>query len=93
MYSPNGRVVNDLYSPDTLRTHIGERASANFQHWFCLFSFQELDLSAETLLKNVTPKEDEWLKIAERGLHPKAQYIKVMAKVLFLRGIALSILF
>ena len=50
---------------------------------FSLFSFQELDLSAETLLKNVTPKEDEWLKIAEQGLHPKAQYTKVMAKVLF----------
>ena len=41
------------------------------------FSFQELDLSAETLLKNVTPREDEWLKIAEQGLHPKAQYTKV----------------
>ena len=49
---------------------------------FSLFSFQELDLSAETLLKNVTPKEEEWLKIAEQGLHPKAQYTKVMAKVL-----------
>lgn len=44
-------------------------------------SFQELDLSAETLLKNVTPREDEWLKIAEQGLHPKAQYTKVTAKM------------
>ncbi|XP_020626629.1 inositol polyphosphate 5-phosphatase OCRL-1-like [Orbicella faveolata] len=51
--------------------------------------FQELDLSAETLLKNVTPKEDEWLKIAERGLHPKAQYIKV--KTIRLVGILLMV--
>ena len=54
---------------------------------FSPFSFQELDLSAETLLKNVTPKEDEWLKIAEQGLHPKAQYTKVLAKVLLFKGL------
>ena len=40
-------------------------------------SFQELDLSAETLLKNVTPREDEWLKISEKGLPHKAKYTKV----------------
>lgn len=51
--------------------------------------FQELDLSAETLLKNVTPKEDEWLKIAEQGLHPKAQYTKV--KTIRLVGILLMV--
>ena len=64
-----------------------------YRRMFSLFSFQELDLSAETLLKNVTPKEEEWLKIAEQGLHPKAQYTKVMAKVLqLLRDSALPIL-
>ena len=60
-----------------------------YRRMFPLFSFQELDLSAETLLKNVTPKEDEWLKIAEQGLHPKAQYTKVMAKVLLFMGLCL----
>ncbi|KAL9968746.1 hypothetical protein ACROYT_G020866 [Oculina patagonica] len=51
--------------------------------------FQELDLSAETLLKNVTPREDEWLKMAEQGLHPKAQYTKV--KTIRLVGILLMV--
>ena len=46
---------------------------------FSFFRFQELDLSAETLIKNITPREDEWLKVTEKGLHPKAQYTKVMA--------------
>ena len=41
-------------------------------------SFQELDLSAETLIKNITPREDEWLKVIEKRLHPKAQYTKVI---------------
>ena len=45
---------------------------------FPLFtSFQELDLSAETLIKNITPREDEWLKVIIKGLHPKGQYEKV----------------
>ena len=46
---------------------------------FPLFtSFQELDLSAETLIKNITPREDEWLKVITKGLHPKGQYTKVL---------------
>ena len=45
---------------------------------FPLFtSFQELDLSAETLIKNITPREDEWLKVIIKGLHRKGQYKKV----------------
>ncbi|KAJ7363423.1 hypothetical protein OS493_009576 [Desmophyllum pertusum] len=55
---------------------------------FCL-GFQELDLSAETLIKNITPREDEWLKLAEQGLHPKAQYTKV--KTIRLVGILLMV--
>ena len=30
-YSPNGRAIADLYSPDTPDIHMGEWASANFQ--------------------------------------------------------------
>lgn len=55
---------------------------------FCL-GFQELDLSAETLLKNVTPREDEWLKISEKGLPHKAKYTKV--KTIRLVGILLVV--
>ena len=29
LYSPNGRVIDDLRSPDTFDTRLGERASAN----------------------------------------------------------------
>ena len=29
LYSPNGRVIDDLRSPDTFDTHLGERASGN----------------------------------------------------------------
>ena len=49
---------------------------------FSFIRFQELDLSAETLIKNITPREDEWLKVTEKGLHPKAQYTKVMAAIM-----------
>lgn len=55
---------------------------------FCL-GFQELDLSAETLLKNVTPRQDEWLKISEQGLPLKAKYTKV--KTIRLVGILLIV--
>ena len=30
-YSPNGRVIDDLRSPNTFDTRLGERASANVQ--------------------------------------------------------------
>lgn len=55
---------------------------------FCL-GFQELDLSAETLIKNITPREDEWLKVIIKGLHPKGQYKKV--KTIRLVGILLMV--
>ena len=32
LYSPNGRLIEDLYSPDPFHIHTGEEASANFQH-------------------------------------------------------------
>ena len=32
-YSPNGRVIDDLRSPNTFDTRLGERASANVQPW------------------------------------------------------------
>ena len=32
-YSPNGRVIDDLRSPDTFDTRLGERASANVTPW------------------------------------------------------------
>ena len=33
MHSPNGQVIENLHSPDTFHTHLGERASANVRHW------------------------------------------------------------
>lgn len=33
-YLPNGRVINDLHSPDTFDTRVGERAGAYVQPWF-----------------------------------------------------------
>ena len=57
------------------KSHLLSLSAFNFP----LFtSFQELDLSAETLIKNITPREDEWLKVIEKGLHPKEQYTKVL---------------
>ena len=34
-YSPNGGVIDDLYSLDAFHIRTGERASANFKHWTC----------------------------------------------------------
>ena len=57
------------------KSHLLSLSAFNFP----LFtSFQELDLSAETLIKNITPREDEWLKVIKKGLHPKGQYTKVL---------------
>ena len=31
-HSPNGQVIDDLYSPNAFNTHIGKQVSANLQH-------------------------------------------------------------
>ena len=33
LHSPNGRVIENLHSPDTFDTRLGERANANVRHW------------------------------------------------------------
>lgn len=39
--------------------------------------FQELDLSKEAFLFNDTPREEEWFRACNFGLHPKASYFKL----------------
>jgi len=43
---------------------------------------QELDLTADSFLKKDLPREEAWLKIIEKGLHPKGQYKKVSTSLL-----------
>lgn len=38
-HSPNRRLINKLYLPDTLNTHIGVQASANYKKNLCLQLF------------------------------------------------------
>ncbi|XP_064473266.1 inositol polyphosphate 5-phosphatase OCRL-like isoform X2 [Ornithodoros turicata] len=39
--------------------------------------FQELDLSKEAFLFSESPREEEWLQVVKKGLHPMAKYHQV----------------
>ncbi|XP_015777933.1 PREDICTED: inositol polyphosphate 5-phosphatase OCRL-1-like [Acropora digitifera] len=54
-----------------------------------VLGLQEVDLTADSFLKKDLPREEAWLKIMEKGLHPKGQYEKV--KSIRLVGILLMV--
>lgn len=54
-----------------------------------VLGLQELDLTADSFLKKDLPREEAWLTIMEKGLHPKGQYKKV--KSIRLVGILLMV--
>ena len=44
-YSPNGGVINDLYSLDAFHTRIDEQASANFQQKTCAVFLSSISIN------------------------------------------------